>query len=114
MNLLSAYHKAKFAAIIIKGKILDDNSQQQNIFNRQNSTADDQSAHLSTTSEITSTSDDYSNDDESSLNSVELGNQMIEPGLESLNKFNNLNNYNRYNDEFIELEDSEIYSANRC
>ena len=118
VNLLSAYHKAKFAAIIIKGKIMDDNNQQQ-ITNRFNKTIttnqingqDDQisTAHLSTTSELTTntSSDDYSYEDEdsslNSLNGIELNNQTIEPSSFNNNLTNEFNNFN--NDEFIELED---------
>lgn len=75
VNLLSAYHKAKFAALIIKGKILDE-SGPQNIL-RESSTSNDNlsTAHLS------STGDDYSNESDSLTgpNDVELRTGIVQP-----------------------------------
>lgn len=77
VNLLSAYHKAKFAALIIKGKILDENSQQMSIL-RENSVSNDKLS----TARLTiaeSSADDYSNRSDSltSLNEVEM-NQVVQ------------------------------------
>lgn len=77
VNLLSAYHKAKFAALIIKGKILDDS--QHNILQRDSSASNDR---LSTACESSTEShDDYSNESDSLtiLNDVETRTEIVQP-----------------------------------
>ena len=91
--LLSAYHKAKFLSLIIKGRILDENGGQQlSYFKQAISTSNDRlsTAHLSTTSE-TST-DCYSNEEDSltslndHLNDEEFRrSEVVQPFANNLN-----------------------------
>lgn len=94
VNLLSAYHKAKFAAIVIKGKILDENDHQLSIF-RQSSLASSSeqlsTAHLSSSTSETG-GDDYSNE---SLNDVE---SEIIQSLDNLNNLNHSGDHLPYSD----------------
>lgn len=95
VNLLSAYHKAKFAAIVIKGKILDENGQQLSIFRQASlASSSDQlsTAHLSSTTSETG-GDDYSNEGDSltSLNDVES--EILHAIIRPLDHFDNSDNH---------------------
>lgn len=96
VNLLSAYHKAKFAAIIIKGKMLDENGQQPlSIFR--------QSSNIRLSSTVETNTDDYSNEGESltNLNDVESRNENIQPftSYSDNNEAHSLSDDNHFNNQ---------------